>query len=645
MREFWPTAVLDRVGLRGRLLLAFFGISAFSVIGAVAAMYSFAEVGTALDRITGERVPSALASLSMSREVERIVNAAPALLAVTNQSQHEEVSSTIASEVEQLNGLLKRLKDGGIAPGMLAGIEPQIDGLRRNLNAMNALVERRLDLAQQREQALRRLSDTTLTAQRLVAPAILLMDSKVARWRRESGTAGPAQDRNVDATWQLAEEITTFLPQQKTQIEIASINDNLIKAASSPSAADLPLLTFPLKRSLDSLDVLADEFEARLQSRLRQRIEEFAALVDGPDSLLRVRLGELEIIAEGERLVDENTQLSQQLTAAVDRLVTSADQDIASANREALAVQRFSSGVLIAVVVASLLCSGLIVWLYVQGNLLRRLTALSDSMLAIAGGNLHAALPGAGSDELGRMAEALGVFRDTAVEVEEKNLRELHLLLDTIDYGVLFLDRDLRLRLSNRAFRKLWKLPESYLRERPTLREMIEFNRHSDLYCIDDADWDAFVESRIEGVRTGDVDPVERWRADNSVLEYQCKTLPDGGHMLTYYDLTDLKRTEEALLAAKDAAEAANRAKSEFLANMSHELRTPMNAIIGFTRLVMRRGKEVLPERQVNNLEKRCIGRTWRALRARRRGRSGERQHRPVRRRCGSPGRRPAGSG
>ena len=48
----------------------------------------------------------------------------------------------------------------------------------------------------------------------------------------------------------------------------------------------------------------------------------------------------------------------------------------------------------------------------------------------------------------------------------------------------------------------------------------------------------------------------------------------------------------------------ATEAKSQFLASMSHELRTPMNAIIGFTRLVMRRCKEVLPEQQYGNLEK-----------------------------------------
>jgi|GEM_PF-1921566 len=70
--------------------------------------------------------------------------------------------------------------------------------------------------------------------------------------------------------------------------------------------------------------------------------------------------------------------------------------------------------------------------------------------------------------------------------------------------------------------------------------------------------------------------------------------LPDNaGFVEIARDNTPRKKEEEAILAARDAAEASNQAKTDFIANMSHELRTPMNAIIGMSSLLL---GERLPE-------------------------------------------------
>jgi PAS domain S-box-containing protein len=71
-----------------------------------------------------------------------------------------------------------------------------------------------------------------------------------------------------------------------------------------------------------------------------------------------------------------------------------------------------------------------------------------------------------------------------------------------------------------------------------------------------------------------------------------------------YQDITEPHRVQRELNVAKEAADAANQAKSAFLANMSHELRTPMNAILGYSEMLMEDAEDAEQDEFIPDLKK-----------------------------------------
>lgn len=129
----------------------------------------------------------------------------------------------------------------------------------------------------------------------------------------------------------------------------------------------------------------------------------------------------------------------------------------------------------------------------------------------------------------------------------EKTIAEFSAVMEAIDYGVLFMDADLRARIVNRAFRDIWGVPEGFVDKRPTFRELMQFNRYNKLYEVKDEEFEGYMDRREASIRQGAIAPTELKRRDGKTLQYQCVVLPDNWRMLTYFDITELKNTQEKL--------------------------------------------------------------------------------------------------
>src|SRR5262249_33129740 len=427
------------------------------------ALYSFRQIDAALALITQRRMPVALMSQELSRHMERILAAAPELLAATTADEKARWSVRISNEVNILTSLLAELRKAGYETADLEWLAPYVERLRENLEELNQLISTRLAVAEQKKDLLRKELEIAGAVQQLLGPWASVMDGKIAQWRKMAVDPSVPAERRQLGDREFEESLAWFRSLQQSQIQASYINDLLQRAAATDDVNGLTVPAFRLQQALRELERLTLELDPKLQQPMVDLIAQLRPFLSGPDSIPALRKTELDLTTNATHLLGENVTLSRGLSGRVDDLVETAKRDINAANLAALSVVEWSTWILIAAMVLSLASSILIVWLYVGRNLIARLTALSNRMLTLASGDLKSPLPAGGTDEIGRMAEALGVFRATALEVEETNLREIREArsrlteaIETISEGFSLYDAEDKLIVGNSRYRELF---------------------------------------------------------------------------------------------------------------------------------------------------------------------------------------------
>ena len=203
----------------------------------------------------------------------------------------------------------------------------------------------------------------------------------------------------------------------------------------------------------------------------------------------------------------------------------------------------------------------------------------------------------------------IGTFAVQLVRLNKRIARSetrSRLLLESVGEGIFGVGKDGLVDFINPAgARMLGFGPEELVGNR--IHGLIHHTRADGTpYPIDDCPMHHSLERGTVGHRDNEV----LWRKDGSSfpVEYTSVPIQDSdktiGSVVVFHGITERKRAEEALAAAKDMAESANRTKSAFLANMSHELRTPMNAIIGYSEMLMEDAEDEGNEGAASDLKK-----------------------------------------
>jgi PAS domain S-box-containing protein len=452
-------------------------------------------------------------------------------------------------------------------------------------------------------------------------PRFADLRTQVVRLQRAMTSAAAGAEERRTALDQFDQAMVALLALDQIQREAGNAFELISRAANASEPAEIDNLQAQAQRSIRAMDGLVSDIDPDISLELFEPLRGLRGTTIGDASIFAWVHKAIAIKTESRHLVAENEKLSVRLKAAVDRLVAASRGEIDSANADARRVQEFGRDILLAVAALSLISSFLIVWLYVGRSIVSRLTGLSSGMAAIAGGRRDVVVDTHGADEVSAMGRAVEVFRQNAIErdallveraeaasrleglVEERTVelarREaaLRVMFDNMEQGVAMFDRDLILVAWNQHFRDLLQLTDAFLEGDPSFDDFFRLLAQRGEFGPGDVE--EMVRERRMITDRAHFD--ERERPDGTSLEVRRNPIPGGGFVSMYTNITERKRAEAEIRAAKEAAEAAlltlreaqaNLIQAEKMASLgqltagiAHEIKNPLNFINNFAGL------------------------------------------------------------
>ena len=405
------------LGIRDRLFIAFGGVASLTLVASLVALLSYNYIGHSFAHIEYNGIPTITNALVVARAAAELSDGTAALAQVTDRAELDQAVGLLATKRRAMAASLDRLARTSIDRRLIEALRHNAKKLDVGAERLAASVEKRLIVSRERRHV---MSEAVADHRKLTEKLAPLFDD--AGFDLLISLQSARENRGHDATLHALDKLAN--DEAPALVALADIRSEanldigiLGEVALAPNPDLLPPLldrfTAGSHRAIKAAASLGDDARAR---DLRALLHALLALGDGAHGIFAVRRRELNAVSEGWSLVAVNQAYAKQLATEVEAVVASARQTSASAMAAARNAVQKSAALLIGLTLINFAIAAAIGFLYVDRLVIRRLVRLNEAMLTLADGNLDAAIPHGGHDEISRMASAVEVFKGNALQ-------------------------------------------------------------------------------------------------------------------------------------------------------------------------------------------------------------------------------------
>jgi signal transduction histidine kinase len=552
-----------RLGVAQRLFLAFFGATAFVVVASLLALLTFREYAAGFDRLTTTHLPALIAAGDLAQRAQMLAANAPNLATADSHFGRQALASDLHRQWTELTRILTARRGATSESEPLEEMVRDAEALRADIDLLDGAVSRQID--------------ANTLAQTIFSRLGRMLERIRAEESEEMARLGAVKPDN---------------PLLLALRDWAAAAKNMIVVMLSVATVDNTTRLQRLTADFTSLDNRAEAAGARLPGREAGEIERTLKLYGaGADGIFSARLGQLKTASDVTAVLLETRRTAGRFVGSADTLLTAIQKQVNDeAGYFAHLIARYMRAFAAVAALCMLGAAGII--LYINRAVVRRLRQLNASMTSQLAGR-PTRFPTEGDDEIAEMARAAEQF----VETIERRGVVLRVTIDNMADGVAMFDQDLRLTAWNRNFQHMLDLPDEVLEKRPTYADYLHILAERGEFGTEHVE--AELRRRIDAIHREL--PLERIRPDGRIIEVRRNAVPDGGFVLIYSDITERKRSEIEVRAARDAAEAAYRdlkaaqanliqaekmaSLGQLTAGIAHEIKNPLNFVNNFAGL------------------------------------------------------------